>query len=61
MPQDDVSDNSVSLGIWWRYYFEICSAIKNGPGADVQNQSQLLTSIDGNCARYPEKIWHLFL
>jgi len=57
MPQDDVSDNFVSLGFGGDITLKFGSAIKNGPGADVRViESTFGSSIDGNCARYPEKI-----
>lgn len=57
MPQDDVSDNFVSLGFGGDITLKFGSPIKNGPGADVRViESTFGASIDGNCSRYPETI-----
>jgi hypothetical protein len=57
MPQNDYSSNFVSLGFGGDITLKFESPIKNGDGPDVRViESTFGSSVDGNCARYPETI-----
>lgn len=56
MPENDESDNFVSLGFGGDITLKFGSPIKNGAGDDVRVIESTFGSGNANCARYPETI-----
>jgi hypothetical protein len=56
MPENNDTENFVSLGFGGDITLKFGSPIKNGDGDDVRVIESTFGSGSGNCARYPEKI-----
>lgn len=56
MPQDNDTENFVSLGFGGDITLKFANPIKNGDGNDVRVIESTFGSMSGNCARYPETI-----
>ena len=57
MPENDYTQNFVTLGFGGDITLKFESPIKNGEGADIRViESTFGAAIDGICARYPERI-----
>lgn len=55
-PENNDSENFVSLGFGGDITLKFGSPVKNGEGADVRVIESTFGSMSGNCARYPETI-----
>lgn len=56
MPQDNDTENFVSLGFGGDITLKFANPIKNGDGNDVRVIESTFGSMSGNCVRYPETI-----